>query len=256
MERNRSPHIQKRTNMLSSWHFFNNLGVTMKRLALFALLVPMLLAAEEQTHIAIGSRSMNEEAAAQVQSERGTPAEEEEASLEAAGFIFDQYPPVYYSNAHHRLTAITEVNHNECTLELEDSSVWKISSYDAKKALNWRSNDPLAITQNTRWFSRYNYRIINLSNGSSVEADLFLGPAELGRYSRFITAIDHYRREIMLSDNSRWEISYLDSSIFKDWAKNDYLIIGTNSNTSFWDSAKDTLLINVNMNNSARAQQF
>jgi hypothetical protein len=229
----------------------------LKSLTLLTILAPTLLLAEAENHVAIGTRPMSEEAAAQIEAEKvQQPTDEEEGTLETAGFIFDRFPPVFYSNSHHCLKAVTLLDHNQYTLEFEDGAVWKINSYDGMKALNWRDHDPLTITQNNRWFSKYTYRIINKANGTSVEANLYLGPSVNGEYSRFIIAIDHSRKEIMLSDNTHWEISYLDSSIFRDWALNDYIIIGTNSNTSIWDSGSDALLINVNMNNATRAKQF
>lgn len=227
----------------------------LKSLVLVSLILPSLLLADGDQHVAIGTRTMSEEAAAQIEAEKGKPSDTEE-ELESAGYVFDRYPPIYYSSSHYWLTAVTVLDNNQYTLEFQDGSVWKINSYDGVKALNWRANDPLTITQNNRWFSKHDYRIINKSNGTSVEANLFLGPIENGQYSRFIIGIDHNKREIMLSDNTHWEISYLDSSIFKDWALSDYVIIGTNSNTSIWDSGSDALLINVNLNNSTRAKQF
>lgn len=228
------------------------------RHALFftALVVPLLLLAEEETHVEIGSRPVSEVAAPSEE------ALEEEAPLETAGFIFDNYPVVFYANSHsnHFVVAVTVLDNHKFTLELEDGSVWKISSYDGAKALNWRTNDPLTITQNNRWFAKHPYRIINQGNGTSVEASLYLGPVELGENSRFIVSIDHSRRKMLLSDsshvaNTTWEISYLDDSIFRNWELKDYIIIGTNSNTSIWDSSSDALLINVNMNNCLRAKQ-
>lgn len=232
----------------------------LKLIIAVSLISPSLIFSNEQKHVEIGSREMSEEAIGQIESRKivrdDQTTEEENGEIESAGFIFDRYPPVYYSSAHHWLTAVTVLDNSEYTLELEDGSVWKISSYDGVKALNWRANDPLTITQNNRWFSRHDYRIVNKSNGTSVEATLFLGPIELGEFSRFIIGIDYAKGEILLSDSTQWEISYLDSSIFKDWALNDYIIIGTNSNTSFWDSGSDALLINVNVNNASRAKQF
>lgn len=173
----------------------------------------------------------------------------------ASGYVFDRYPPIYYSNSHHHLVLVTILDNGDYTLELEDGSVWKISMYDGKKACNWLVGNPLTITQNNRWFTRYDYRIVN-TDGSSVEANLFLGPVLLGKNSRFIVGIDPYKRELLLSDNTHWEVSYLDKAIFEGWACNDYIILGTNSNTSVWDSSSDAILINVRMNNCARAKQF
>ncbi len=232
------------------------IGVPMKMFrSLLVFFFPIFLLVGEENRVAIGSRTMSKEAAAQVEAQRGKPILEEE-ELETARFFLNLYPPVFFSNSHHWLVAVTVLDNDQYTLELEDGSVWKINSYDGLKALTWRTNDPLTITQNNRWFSKHAYRIINKSNDTYVEATLFLGPVELGQFSRFIIGIDPTRRELLLSDNTHWEISYLDTSLFKDWALNDYIIIGTNSNTSIWDSGSDVLLINVNMNNTVRAKQF
>lgn len=230
---------------------------SLKAFLLVSLIFPSFFLAEDQ-HVPTKTRPISEEAQAQIEAQKGKKemADEEDEILETAGNIFDRYPPIYYSSAHHWLNAVTILDSGEYTLELGDGSVWKISSYDGSKALNWLIQDPLTITQNNRWFSKHDHRIINKANGTSVEATLFLGPIELGQHSRFIIGIDYNRREILLNDNTQWEVSYLDSSIFKDFALNDYIILGTNSNTSIWDSGSDALLINVNMGTSARGKQF
>lgn len=179
----------------------------------------------------------------------------DEIERAASGYAFDRYPPIYYSSSRHHLVLVTILDNGDYTLELEDGSVWKISMYDGKKACNWLVDKPLTITQNNRWFTRYDYRIIYI-DGTSVEANLFLGPVLSGEHSRFIVGIDYYKREILLNDNTHWDVSYLDKAIFEGWALNDYVILGTNSNTSIWDSTSDALLINVRMNNCARAKQF
>lgn len=225
----------------------------LKSLVILSLIAPTLMLAEEN-HVVVGSRQMSEETAS---TEKTKPAAEEEGDLETAGFIFERYPPIYYSSSHHWLVAITLLDNDQYTLEFEDGSVWKINKYDFdNKAKFWQANDPLTVTQNTRWFSNHNHCIMNKNGEESVEATLFLGPIENGQYSRFIIGIDSIHQEIMLSDNTHWEISCLDSSIFQDWSLNDYIIIGTNSKSSCWDPGSDSLLINVTVNNSARAKQF
>lgn len=231
----------------------------LKSIALLSLLLPFCLIADQQNNnVAVGTRHLSEEAAAELQSDQDqvVDAEEgEESDLQTSGFMFDQYPPVYFSNSSHWLTAIS-VNNDQYSLQLEDGSQWRIQSYDSSKVLNWKANDPLVITQNNRWFTKYNYQIINNSNGTKVEAKLFLGPFEHSEYSHFIASIDKDNRVIALNDSTHWEISYLDKAIFREWQLSDYIIIGTNSNTSIWDSEKETLLINVNMDNCARAKQY
>lgn len=225
----------------------------LKSLAILSLLAPTLLLAEgEENHVGVGTRHMSEEALAEKEKQA---AGKEEGTLEISGYIFDSYPPLYYSSSAHRLIGIV-IDNDQYNLQLEDGSEWRIHNFDGNKALNWRANDPLTITQNTRWFTKYNYVIINKSNGTKVEAKLFRGPIVNGEFSRVIISLDKDHKEIMLNDGTHWEVSYLDSSVFNDWQLGDYIIIGTNSNTSIFDSEKDGLLINVNMDNYVRAKQF
>lgn len=222
-------------------------------IALFSLLLPLYLLANQQDHhIAVGIRQVTEEPAA----EQDQPIlNEEEGTEQTSGFLLDLFPPVYFSNSSHWLTAIS-IDQDKYSIQLEDGSQWNIQSHDSNKVLSWKTRDPLVITQNNRWFTKYNYLIINKNDGSKVEARLFLGPLEESTEARYIVSIDKDLSVISLDDHSHWEISYLDKSIFKNWLLDDYIIIGTNSNTSFWDSDKDAMLINVNMNNSVRAKQY
>lgn len=237
---------------------------TLKSAALLTLLLPTLLLAEEGEHIAVGSHPISEETLLQIQ--KGRSLEEEESEVETAGNLFNRLPPIYYSEAHHRLISLTVSENGQYRLELEDGSIWKISQYDGAKAEGWLVNDPLIITQNNRWFTKHAYRIINKIKQTSAEATLFAGPtpAPRGMHSRYIYKIDPYRREVVLRrhidgkvEDTLWEISSLDAALLKDFLVNDYLILGTNSNISFWDSDSDALLINVSadMTPCARAQQ-
>lgn len=213
------------------------LRITFFTLLLFAAPVFLLAAENEQ----VGTRPPKKIAQAE---ETVIPQESH------CGFVFDQYPPVYFPASCHWMIAASAFGD---TLELEDGSVWKVNSYDGYKALNWRANDPLMVTQNTRWFSNYNYRIINRNTGSSIETNLFLGPIKGGQHTRYINAIDFIQGALNLTDNTRWEVSASDQNIFREWLVNDPIIIGYNSG---WDSSKESILINVSMNNFARFRQF
>jgi hypothetical protein len=160
------------------------------------------------------------------------------------------YPPVFYSSGAHCVASVSVFGDR---LEIEDGSVWKISSYDARKAVNWRTQDAVLITQNHSWFSKYNYRIINQLTGSILEANLFLGPIKDGAYTRYIVSIDSVCSDIYLNDRTRWHVSNLDADRFYGWTTNDTVIIGYNSG---WDSNSEGLLINVNKNRHIRAEQF
>jgi len=198
----------------------------------------MLHFASEQEHCSVADRKPTHEAPAQ---------EEQEAE---AKFYAANMPPVYFESGIHRLAAISAVGDS---LEIEDGSVWKISSYDAHKIGNWSSDDVILITQNHRWFSKYNYKIVNRTINSSVEANLYLGPLKEGMFTRYVVALDAYRGELILNDNTRWRVSAYDSISFQDWILHDAIIVGYNSG---WDSESQGLLINVNLNTSVRAEQF
>lgn len=177
-------------------------------------------------------------------------AQHEQPKEADSKFFCRSYPPVYYSAGIHNLASISVFGDQ---VELEDGSVWKVSSYDAPKVATWAAQDPILITQNHRWFSRYNYRIINQFTGSSLEANLFLGPIKDGPYTRYVMAIDPVRGEIYLNDQTRWLVSQFDADTFSDWMLHDAVIIGYNSG---WDSSSQGLLINVNMNRCIRAEQY
>lgn len=229
-------------------------------LALAALLTPFfLLGSETDAHVAVGERQ------ASTEEMRILPVEEESINDESASservkndgffaYVFDSYPTSYYPASIHWLSGVAAFGDS---IELEDGSTWKVSSYDQYKANNWRSEDPLVITQNHRWFSKYNYRVINKSSGASVEANLYFGPIKNGIYTLYVTSIDPIKNTIKAingkNEITHWEICSKDWYEFSDWDLNDAIIVGYNSG---WDSRYECILVNVNMDNFVRAKQF
>lgn len=208
-----------------------------------------LVAKSEENHAPVGVRALPAEVVAEVEASAQACEGEEisEAPATSNGFLF---PGNGYSYAEHY------VNTTSCygeQVELEDGSVWTVNSCDRYKVYDWRARDPITVTQNTTWFSSYNYRLINQFTGSSVEANLYLGPVVNGLYTHYINWIDYGYGAVMLTDGSRWYISSRDLSIFSCWAFDDTIIIGTNSG---WDGSCDAILINVTMNNFVRAYQY
>lgn len=162
---------------------------------------------------------------------------------------------ILFGSSPHKLASVTPFENEEYELMLEDGSIWKVSSYDGDKAIGWRSNDPITVTQNNRWFSRHSYRIINDASGVAVEANLFRIPDPYGPYSRYIVSVDYDRKEVLLSDNTLYDVSFLDTSVLRGWTIHNFIIIAINSNVSFLDSGKDLLLINASTNDAVRAKK-
>ena len=228
----------------------------LRLIAFFTLLLPtFLISAEEEEHVPVGTRPKYSDLVSF--SEREIPlfvTETEEQTT--CGFIFDRYPPIYYPPSYHSLRSVSAFGDS---LELEDGSVWKLPSPDGKAALYWEANVPIAITQNTSWFSRkYKYRLIynpQSQNPISIDANLHFGPYKNGEYTLYAADFNHPSKRMVLSDFSQWEIYSWDSSKFSEWQPNDVIIIGFNS-CGFFDSNYEALLINVTTDDYIRARQY
>ncbi len=200
----------------------------------------------------VGDRPMSAETQTAFLTERENEQQSEELSecetKEKDGYDPD-YCPVSPSFAH----IIVSLSQFGDALEIEDGSIWRINCSDVRHMRSWYYNDPIIITQNHKWFSDSKYRIINKNDGTSVAADLYLGPQIGGNCSLQITNIDHYNELLILSDNTHWKISSRDHNLFPEWTIGDYVILGINSG---WDSSCPYILINSNMNNFIRARQY
>ncbi|HEY4832719.1 MAG TPA: hypothetical protein VIH61_09205, partial [Waddliaceae bacterium] len=132
-------------------------------------------------------------------------------------------------------------------VELEDGSIWTVSSNDRYKTLDWMTGDVIIVLPNNSLFSSYYYCLVNLNTGATAKVNLTLGPIFNGIFTHWIVAINYAYREICLEDGSVWKISSLNDSILYKWLPNDTVIIGVNSG---WLSCiNPNMLINVNINN-------
>ncbi|MFQ5728950.1 MAG: hypothetical protein ACE5GN_01145 [Waddliaceae bacterium] len=135
------------------------------------------------------------------------------------------------------------------TVELEDGSIWAVSSGDRYKTLDWMTGDVIIIKPNHCWLSSYDYRLVNINTDASVKVNLSLGPIYNGVFTHWVIAIDYCHREIRLEDGSVWKISSFDNSVMQKWLPNDTVIIGIND--GWFSGSNPNILINVNMNNYA-----
>lgn len=221
---------------------------------LFLAAFTSLFAAEDTSHVIIKEREISVEKQDRLEIERSKENRPPQQKVRAGAYFRTQtvqYPPFYFPSSTHWLSSVSILGDS---LEIEDGSFWKIASGDEYKILYWQASDPLVITQNTNWFSYYDYKIINKADGSVVYANLSIGPIVDGEYTHWIVDINYARGEIILEDYSHWKVCSADDYLFDEWALNDTLIIGVNS--GWHSSISEYILINVNMNNYIRASQY
>lgn len=137
------------------------------------------------------------------------------------------------------------------TIELEDGSVWAVSSSDSYKTMNWLTTDLLVITPNHEWFSIYEYCVTNQNTGMTVRVNMVLGPLFDALFRHWIVAIDYVSDRVWLDDGSVWDLALGDYSAFQKWLPGDTVIIGVND--GWFSSYNPNILINVNVLNHARS---
>lgn len=135
------------------------------------------------------------------------------------------------------------------SVQLEDGSIWSVSSWDRYKTLNWLSSDTILVAQSSNYFSIYGYKLINVNTGAEVEVNLTLGPIYNSVYTYYIVGIDYFWNEVMLNDGTVWKF-FWDDSVMKKWLINDTVIIGINDGA--FSGSEPNILINVSMLNYAR----
>jgi hypothetical protein len=151
-------------------------------------------------------------------------------------------------------------------LQLEDGSIWEISSRDKSTLDSWRTDDPLFISPASSWFFSQNYYITNRTDDSYVRANLVEGPATYGPYSHWITGVDidvekplsnrNLDAFIYLENQTVWYVDPDDASILNDrksgseWGPNDPVIIILSKSSKF-----DHILINATTGTQVHVKQ-
>lgn len=176
----------------------------------------------------------------------------EESSEEGQEQLIEKSAPVAKSDSYvtsHEGAIHRPIGHSILgdTIELEDGSIWSVRSGDRYKIFNWLGSDSILILPNHKWFSSYDYALVNQNTGETIQVNLTFGPIYNGVYTHWIVAIDYYNRKICLEDGSIWNISYFDEGMLNNWLVNDTIIIGIND--GWFASSRPNILINVNMNN-------
>ena len=146
------------------------------------------------------------------------------------------------------------------SLEIEDGSLFTIARGQEFILQTWGANDPIAISINQSIFPSTKYCIRNTISGSSINADLKLGPLVNNLYTKRIIGIDYYYGEILLEDGggyrSSWLVDESDIYLIRDFLVNHAVIVGENTGWNAWFSRSDSILINVEKNRSVRAREY
>lgn len=200
----------------------------------------------DKERIQVGTRACSHSEWVETQEERAKQEEESKGednkgllskkTSPSAGVNYISHPGAFYSPIY--VSALGD------KVELNDGSIWSVSSSDTFKTFNWLTSDLVILTPNHEWFSSYMFKMTNQNTGVSIKCNLTLGPIYNGLYTHWITAINYYTQEIALEDGSIWKVTGFDSSVFSKWLVNDTIIIGVND--GFLSSSKPNILINVN----------
>ena len=141
------------------------------------------------------------------------------------------YQPTYY---------IKSIGADGGTIVTTDETVWAIADSSAWNASRWYENTPVVITP-SRWYSKYDYYLVNKLTNESVTAKLSQGP--FLKYSVLIQTIDPSTGFVSLSNGTRWFVSR--DSAFYYWQPGQAVLMGENT---VWGDKKN-ILININENN-------
>ncbi len=193
---------------------------------------------EAPQHIAVGTKPNKKHAK---KGSRGAAAARHSAKREKsplADVKISVSPKFFYT--------IKSVGPRGKTLITTDETIWEIASRDAAKLTNWLPNSAIVIMPNYKWFSSYDYMLINKWTNESVGANLSQGPYI--STAIFINNIDHGTGMLSLSNGSIWKAET--GAQFAYWRIGQAVLIGEND-TWF---GKPNILININKNNFVTAK--
>lgn len=129
-------------------------------------------------------------------------------------------------------------------VEIDDGSIWSISSVDRYKTRYWENNDLIVVATNDAWFPRGRFKILNYTLGESAQVDIYDGP-KANLDFRYVYAIDYYNMIIWLDDGTCWDVSGCERQ-FDGWLSGHIMIVGVNKG---WGSSYyPFMLYNVSTN--------
>ena len=159
---------------------------------------------------------------------------------------YNQYPAIVFNSCTHNLVGVSVLGDY---LIIQDGSEWRIKP-GYSDIFSWKENHPIVIIENNSFYSSYfhgyHYKMINVQTNADVEVKLHLGPILENPYTLLVAAINPSTCEIILSDNSLWQLDPSQRKLWSKWLVSDGIIVGTNVK-GWYNNSYDNILINVNI---------
>lgn len=140
----------------------------------------------------------------------------------------------------HEITHISPLDGSIC---LEDGSIWQTEPSDRILLQTWKIRDLLFIQQNSEWFSSYAYEMVNQITHEKAQVTLLSPPLPKQKYTYHIIGIDKNKGQVLLTDQSSWNVCFFSAPSLEEWNLHDTILVGVNSSYLF---RGDYILINVN----------
>ena len=162
--------------------------------------------------------------------------------------------PTYASSIYSPIYRVKGIGASGRTLSFDDETIWEIASSSASTLQYWGPGSGVIIIPNTHWFTSYAYELENVSDHSTVSANLSEGP--FMKYAIFITSIDRMNNTILLSDNTAWYCtpSWETNQRLSNWQPGQAVLIG--ENRGWFGITSGNILININENAYISASSF
>lgn len=126
---------------------------------------------------------------------------------------------------------------------LHDASKWEIQGSGRQKVRDWVQAHDIFIKPNAACFSSYSYILHNRTTNEVVAANLIWPPMPMGAYTFRIVNIEPFKRLILLSDNTVWQVPTHVN--FGYWQIGQCVLVGVNNN---WRTARfPQILINTSI---------
>ncbi len=176
------------------------------------------------------------------------------ASIKAAKYPLHPDTITYFADVKKKDNAFWESP--TVTLELEDTSLWRVKPFYGAELNGWKKTDQIVVTESNKlgFNDDYEYRILNQCTGGSVPVNLVgapVNPKRIERIYRVNPALGNNYDMVFLNDGRQMEVSSYDLPVTSQWSVDDVIIVGIHGGSL--RGGYPNLLINATRLTSARA---